>query len=230
MKHGKRILLLSLLPGCLCLPVWTVHAQDHAFFRDIAGTVEVKAPGSSVWESAAPGDIIENNTLISTGFRSSAVVALGNSIIMIRPVTRLSLEEIIRRQNDEQTRLYLQAGRIRAEVHPPPEGRCDFTVRSPIATASVRGTSFEFNTENLRVDEGQVAYSLDNGRRTFVAAGEISYVDETGNNLVSPFEAAAELLAPALPPGSGSGNPLGDLAPRIMPPGDAAVKVGFGWD
>lgn len=132
-------------------------------------------------------------------------------------------------------KLYLQTGRIRVEVNPPAGGTSNFTVRSPVVTASVRGTSFEFDTENLKVDEGQVLYSLTNGRGTRVAGGGTSYVDETNNTVISPFVAAAELLSPALPPGSGSGNPVGNRTPTILPPlgvdfGIADATVGFGWD
>jgi hypothetical protein len=65
-----------------------------------------------------------------------------------------------------------------------------------------------------------------------VAAGEMSYVNETDNTVVSPFEAAAELLAPALPPGSGSGSPAGDHTPviKIKPPEGADAGIGFIWD
>jgi hypothetical protein len=57
----------------------------------------------------------------------------------------------------------------------------------------------------------------------------MSYINETDNTVASPFEAAAELLAPALPPGSGSG-PAGDHAPVIKPPDGADMGIGFSWD
>jgi hypothetical protein len=228
MNYGKQIVVLALvLSGILF--TWNVHAQEPAFFRELSGTVEIKAPGSAVWVSAAAGDRIEKNTLISTGFRSTAVLVLGDSVITVRPVTRLSLEEIIKNQGGEQVNLYLQTGRIRAEVKPPTGGRTDFTVRSPSATASVRGTAFEFDTENLRVDEGRVVYSLANGRAAAVPAGGMSHVDETNNTVISSFEAAAELLTPAPPSGSGSGGPVGDNAPAILSP-KSDVGVGFGWE
>jgi hypothetical protein len=240
MKYGKQTFAAVLIAGGFFLFSSGLYAQDihvqdtaareAAFFRETSGTVEIKAPGSTVWASAAAGDRVENNTLISTGFKSIAVLVLGNSIIIIQPVTRLSLEEIVRDQNGERVNLYLQTGRVRAEVKPPVSGKTDFTVRSPVATASVRGTSFDFDTENLRVDEGRVQYSHDNGRSTSIPAGGMGYVDETNNTVISPFAAAAELLSPALPVGSGSGGPAGDQAPVILPPPVVDVGVGFEWD
>jgi hypothetical protein len=231
MKCEKRIFVSVFVLSGIFLLTPRLHAQETASFREVTGTVEIKAPGSTAWTGAAAGDRIGRDTLISTGFKSSAVILLGNSVIMVQPVTRLSLEEIIRNQDGEQVMLYLQTGRIRAEVNPPVGGTSDFTVRSPIATASVRGTSFEFDTENLIVDKGQVLYSLTNGRGTPVAGGGMSYVDETNNTVISPFAAAAELLSPALPPGSGSGSPVGDRTPAITPTQPlGAAKVSFGWD
>jgi hypothetical protein len=217
--------------------VRSLPAQEAAFFREVNGTVEVRASGSAAWVNAAVGDRIERNTVVSTGFKSTTVVVVGDSVITIRPVTRLSLEEIIRNKDGEQVNLYLQTGRIRADVKPPAGGKTDFTVRSPTATASVRGTSFEFDTESLRVDEGRVQYSLANGRHVYVAEGGMSYVDETNNTVVGSFEAVAELLVPALPPGSGSGSPTGDNAPavtpvvpEVLPPSGADVEIGgFDW-
>jgi hypothetical protein len=205
------------------------EAQGIAFFREISGTVETRAADSQVWVSAVAGGRIEKNTLVSTGFKSSALIELGNSTITVRPLTRLSLEEIIKKEDGEQVNLYLQTGRVRADVNPPAGGKVDFTVRSPSVTASVRGTLFEFDTDNIRVYEGQVQYSSANGQSVLVAEGGTSRVDETNNTVVNPFIAAGELLVPALPAGGESGNSLGDTAPVTTPMG-SPVGIDIGWD
>jgi hypothetical protein len=226
-RFKEQFFALVLVSGVLFAR--SLQAQESAFFREINGTVEIKAPGSELWIKAAAGDRIEKNTLVSTGFKSTAIIALGDSLITVRPVTRLSLEEIARDQNNEQVNLFLHTGRVRADVKPPAGGSSNFTVRSPIATASVRGTSFEFDTEHLRVDEGRVQYSLDNGRQVYVGGGGISYVDEPTNTVVSPFDAAAELLTPALPAGSGLAGTTGDSSPAVLPLA-GGVEFGYGWD
>jgi hypothetical protein len=222
MKYVMCVLLVVTAGGFL-------YAQS-AFFREVSGTVEVRAPGSPAWVKAAKGDAIGKDTIISTGFKSTASISLGNSTLTVRPLTRLSLEEIIQNQNGEQVNLYLQTGRVRAEVNPPSGGTVDFSVRSPSVTASVRGTSFDFDTENIRVEEGRVQYSLPNGRQVYVDEQERSYVDGANNRVASPFEAAREDVTPGLPPGSGSGNPAGDNAPVISAPTNGNAGVGFGWD
>ncbi|MDR1903933.1 MAG: FecR family protein [Treponema sp.] len=233
MKNALFVLIFVMAGGFLYAQGTDTPAS--AFFRDLSGTVETRYSGSAVWVNAAKGDSIGKDTIISTGFRSTAVISLGNSTLTVRPLTRLSLEEIIRNQNGEQVNLYLQTGRVRAKVNPPSGGTVDFTIRSPSVTASVRGTSFDFDTENIRVEEGQVLYSLANERQVYVDEGERSYVDEVNNRVTSPFDAAREDAAPGLPPGNGSGNPAGDNAPVIIPPvlsspQDGSASVGFGWD
>jgi hypothetical protein len=229
-KAAKQIpVLLLALAGILLFPR-SLHAQEEtAFFRDLSGTVDIKTPGSEIWVKAAAGDRIEKNSVISTGFRSNAIVVVGNSVITVRPLTRLSLEEIVRNQGSERVEVFLQTGRVRADVKPPGEGQTSFTVRSPVATASVRGTSFEFDTERLTVAEGRVQYSLASGRQVSVANGGAGYVNESGTVITNSFEAAVELLVPAAPPGSASGGPLGDTAPIITPPG-TATGLSFEWD
>jgi hypothetical protein len=228
MKNVLFVLIFVMAGGFLYAQGTDTPAS--AFFREVNGTVETKAPGSAVWVDAAKGNTIEKDTIISTGFKSTAVISLGNSFLTIRPLTRLSLEAIIENQNGEQVNLYLQTGRGRAKVNPPSGGTVDFTIRSPSVTASVRGTGFDFDTENIRVEEGRVLYSLANGRQVSVDEGERSYVDEVNNRVASPFDAALQDAAPGLPPGSGSGNPAGDTAPVISAPASGNAGVGFGWD
>jgi hypothetical protein len=145
---------------------------------------------------------IEKTARISTGFKSSAVIALGNSTITVRPLTRLTLEEIARLQDTEEAGLYLGTGRVRAEVAPPSGGKIDFTVRSPMATASVRGTTFDFDTVNLRVLEGRIRYTTPSGSLALVRGGERSTVNERSNSVSAPRTETVLAFTPSLPPGS----------------------------
>jgi hypothetical protein len=76
---------------------WNAFAQDvQARFLTITGTVEVQRRGGG-WAPAAEGDVVDADTIISTGFKSSASLSLGNSTIQVRPLTRLTLMEITQR-------------------------------------------------------------------------------------------------------------------------------------
>jgi len=68
----------------------------------------------------------------------------------------------------------LQSGRVRVDVNPPAGSKASVSVSSPSATASVRGTSFYFDTMNVRVREGTVAFKGNTGYTVQVGAGSFS--------------------------------------------------------
>lgn len=173
-------------------------AEDSlAVMKDVKGRVELKAPDGD-WGPAVAGAALAKDTMISTGFNSQATVALGGSVLTIKPITRLTLEDIVRQEGNESVSLYLLAGRVKAEVHPPVGGKTDFKVKSPTATASVRGTEFEFDAVNLDVADGVVSFSgASGGPAVQVARGETSYVNENGAATVA---VTAEALAATPPP------------------------------
>jgi hypothetical protein len=171
----KLFVFVLLLAG-----IGNIFAQDRAaIVLEVQGTVEIQDGVSAEWRAAAPGDSIGKNAVISTGFKSSVLIVLGDSHLSIRPLTRLTLEELVQGDTAEEVRLYLRTGRVRVDVRPPAEARIDFTVRSPAVTASVRGTSFEFDTRHLYVDNGQVLMEGGGGQMVYVDAGQRSYVEES---------------------------------------------------
>ncbi|WP_038078338.1 FecR family protein [Treponema primitia] len=175
-------------------------AQTLAVILDVSGNVEIKAPGAE-WVPAVVGQQLENTAMISTTFKSTARISLGNSVLTVRPLTRVTLEELREDTGNERAALHLQTGRIRADVTPPSGGKTDFTVRSPIATASVRGTSFEFDGRRLAVAEGRVRLSGRDRTGVYVSAGhEVITNTATGRTPIAA-EAAQEVLSPALPAG-----------------------------
>jgi hypothetical protein len=199
-----------------------------AVIQDLNGTVEIKASGSPAWIPALPGQELELDTVVSTGFKSAAFIRLGDSSITVQPLTRLTVKELAAAANADRVDIHLRAGRIRAEVKPPGGGRSvSFTVRSPIATASVRGTAFDFDTVNLSVAEGTVSFSGADNTAVYVAAGQSSSPDPVSGRTAAPVETAA-VSAPPLPPG------VEDIAPApsaviFGPAAEAPVNVGIRW-
>ncbi|MDR1411760.1 MAG: FecR family protein [Spirochaetaceae bacterium] len=210
---------------------WGAFAQSGpARFIEVRGTVEIQDAGSAEWRAASPGDFIGKNTVVSTGFKSSALISLGDSRLSVRPLTRLTLEELIQRDSTEEINVYLRTGRIRAEVRPPPGMHSDFTVRAPMATASVRGTDFEFDTTHLYVDSGLVLMEGAGGQTVYVDAGQRSYVDESSQRVMPPFEAEAALLSPVLSELANTGSDTGSYGPEITAPGDvSALGIETEW-
>jgi hypothetical protein len=194
----------------------------------MAGTVELKPDGLADWIPAKTGDTIAVSTVISTGFKSTALISIGNSSLLVRPLTRLSLEELLSQDGTEMVRLGLRIGRLRVEVSPPIGSKADFTIRTPIATASVRGTAFDIDTLNLRVSEGTVRYegALDRAARpVLVNAGQVTWVDSGGGGALNPLEAAeASRSLPAIP-GADSAPEPDTGARQEAPRGSLSVVI-----
>jgi hypothetical protein len=78
--------------------------------------------------------------------------------------------------------------------------KSSFTVISPIATASVRGTSFFFDTMNVRMREGTVVFKGNAGYTVPVPAGSFSGVSAYSMAAVAQDTASAA-VTPASPVG-----------------------------
>jgi len=211
------VILLFLVPA--------LHAQQ-AVIREMAGTVEIKEAGSEIWTAARQGQTLAENAAISTGFRSSAIIALGDSLLTVRPLTRLSVGELSRTQAAEKVELSLQTGRVRAEVKSSGAARTDFTVRGPSATASVRGTDFEFDTVNLSVREGTVSFAGSSGIPVVIDAGRMSFTDESSGRAAPPEETAALELKPQAPVGADAAG-LSGLPSGVTGATELSITVGF---
>jgi hypothetical protein len=166
----------------------TFLSAQEASIREFVGTVEVKTPGASAWRAARTGERISKDTIISTGFGSTALIDLGNSTLLVRPLTRLSLGDLQNIQNNESVILYLETGRVRADVKHPADRKIDFSVQSPMVTASTRGTAFAFDGVNLNVDEGRVYFTGGDGIGVYVGAGHQSVSDPATGKTVGAAE------------------------------------------
>lgn len=183
----------------LVCTVMGVYAQE-AVMKELTGTVELKPAGSAVWEKAVLGQSIAGNTVVSTGFKSYALISIGGSVLNVRPLTRLTVTELSASATTETINVSLQAGRVKAEVKPPSGGmRTSMNVQTPIATASVRGTIFEVDTYELKVIEGTVEFSGASGTPVVVDAGGDSYIDEKTGRVAPPMDTLLTTLKPDLP-------------------------------
>jgi len=171
----KKAIFVLLLIGTA-----TLGFAQKAVIKDLTGTVELKLSGSSDFIPAGVGAEVAQDTIISTGFKSTALVQAGSAVITVRPLTRLTLTEIQALQETENITLSLQSGRVRVDVNPPAGTKTSLSVSSPTATASVRGTSFEFDTRNLRVHSGTVAFMGKWGYQVSVQEGRTSVVTAAG--------------------------------------------------
>jgi hypothetical protein len=106
----KRINILLLL---LALGAGLAGAQTQAVVKSFTGKVEVL---QQAWVPVKAGMKLSMGTTISTGFNSSAVLELGPSVLQVKPLTRLRLNELVAREGTLKTDLFLRVGKVRAEV------------------------------------------------------------------------------------------------------------------
>ena len=202
-----------------------IFAQNGTI-RELSGTVELKNAGTSAFVPAKNGDSVNQDTVISTGFKSSALVELGNTLITVKALTRLTLTEIRAASGTETINVNLQAGRVRVDLNPPSGTRAVMTVKSPIATASVRGTSFEFDTRNLYVNNGTVSFRGNRGSSMMVGTGYSSNINEN-DKAADPLDVKNAKLRPKAPGNTDSGE--GGYKPASSPPqsssGDFSVEI-----
>jgi len=171
----KKILFMLLI---IVSAASAVQAQTVKV-GSVTGKVEVQQPGQS-WQNATSGMIIPANSQISTGFASEAKVIMDNADITVRALTRMSIQEYSTSGDTTTTKLFLGSGKIRTDVKKS-EGKVnDFQIRSPVATAAVRGTSFEFDGIRLTVNEGNVEFFSKTGSKVQVPAGSSSQATEDG--------------------------------------------------
>jgi hypothetical protein len=174
--------------------------QD-AFIDQLTGTVGIKQPEEASFKTAVKGDKLLKDTIIQTSFRSYAIIKIGGTMITVRPLTTLSLTEIQKLDETESLNVNIQAGRVRVEVKPAAGTKASTTLTSPSSVASVRGTDFEFDTNNLYVNEGTVSFVGNNGQNVLVNAGERSQVEQTGQ-VSNPLDEKNKDLMPPSPVGA----------------------------
>jgi len=173
---------------------------QNGVIKDLTGTVELKNANSAVFTEAKAGDVVKQDTVVSTGFKSTALIEIGSTTLTVRPLTRLTLTEIKASSESESLNVNLQSGRVRVDVKPPAGTKAIMTVSSPSATASVRGTSFELDSRNLYVVNGKVAFKGTRGAYTLITAGSESTTDDRGG-AVNPLAFGDAAYKPQMPVG-----------------------------
>ena len=198
---------------CFFLAAFTAYAQSGVI-RELSGTVELRNAGAANFAAASLGARVNEDTVISTGFNSSALIEVGSALIAVRPLTRLSLTEIRSAAGNETLNMNLQAGRIRVDLNPPVGTRASMAVVGPQSTASVRGTTFEIDILNIDVEYGAVRFRGNNSRtHEFVVFGGSGSSLTRQGLAQNPLNTGRSRLNPSRPgvaartsPGSIGGN------------------------
>ena len=141
--------LICLFLFSFLIGTFSFASNEVAIVNSVVGKVEIQL--NENWVQIKNGDILTPGTVISTGFRSSAVLYIGKSLIEVRALTRLTIEEIVEQNQNYNTTMFLDAGNIKADIKKSDNKRVGFKVRTSVATASVRGTSGEIYSDGTLV-------------------------------------------------------------------------------
>jgi len=217
----------TILAFVFVLVALSAFAQNGVI-KDLTGTVELKTANSAVFVAAKAGDIVSQDTVISTAFKSTAIVEIGSAVIAVRPLTRMTLTEIRASSESESLNVSLQTGRIRVDVKPPAGTKAIMTATSPTSTASVRGTSFELDARNLHVISGSVAFKGSRGAFTVITTGFDGTVNQNGG-AVNPLALGDAAYRPQTPVGTQSNAKPTSVAKGTDAP-DQSGGGGFGVD
>jgi len=219
----KKMIIAGLL---MVFFVFAAYSQNGVI-SEFTGDVTLKPAGSSDFIPVTAGSVVAQDTVVSTGFRSTAVITIGTNTINVRPLTRLLLSEIQSSANTEEIKVNLQAGRVRVDVNPPAGTKANFAVQGPSSTASVRGTSFEVDARNLQVIEGKVIYAGSNGFSSAVSAGASGAIAD-GGSAKDPVEILISELTPSAPVGAGMSGET--ISPNIFVSSTSGnVVITPGW-
>lgn len=131
--------------------------------ESVSGKVQVQKGGA--WRDLRVGEVISKGDMIQTGFKSEAVFVISSqnssSKVKISQLSRLTIEQMVENSSGDTTSVYLTTGSVRSEIKKTKDLRTSYTVRSPVATASVRGTEFTvangFGNTQFTTHQGVVA-------------------------------------------------------------------------
>lgn len=136
----KRIIFsVFLLLGSVALFAATETAQNKAEVISFTGKAEYQTDQG--WLPITVGTTLDQGTMISTGFKSSVVLAIGDSRFTVAALSRITIDKLTESDSNYETEMNISTGKLKMDVKAKPGKSTSFTVRSPTATASVRGTS-----------------------------------------------------------------------------------------
>src|SRR5574344_217494 len=190
-----RCFRTALLAATVSVLAVTAASALEATVVSAKGKTEFQANEGGAWQSLAVGAKLSKGAVISTGFKSQLVLKVNESTITVAPLTRMTLEQVVAKPTKDETRVFLDTGSIKADVKHTADRRTGFTVRSPVATASVRGTI-------VGADVGfkNTSFSCDRGS-----------VGVRKNAVLAKKQVASAAEDEATPPAQGNGNNVADI-------------------
>lgn len=139
----------------IAISIMAVCATANIFCQEVivtavTGKVEVSKNGSE-WTALAVGDKVSRGDTVSTGFRASVAFDYKTSNqstkIELGALTRVSFDELLSQGDADNVQLAIKTGSIKTTADREEGKRISFTVKTPVAVSSVRGTQFSMATD-----------------------------------------------------------------------------------
>ena len=183
----SKIYLFPLL-ALFLFPVTAFSQHLQAVVKEFSGKVEVKQLDQE-WQPVRLNMIVSEGATVSTGFASRLLLAFGQTQIAVRPLTRMLVRELMKRDSTNVTSLDLPVGKVNVSVKAASGEKNDFTIRGPASTAAVRGTEFNFDANiDDQVDglDGHVLLSSNiTGQTIHIGPGMFGAIGDNGRLVLS---------------------------------------------
>lgn len=118
-----------------------VYAAD---VKVVSVTGKCEYENNGVWEPLTEGQVLSQGAKIQTGFKSELILSLTssseNSTLTVAQLSRMTIDQLFSSDTLDKTNVYMDTGTVKAEINKTEDNKVNFTVTSPYATASVRGT------------------------------------------------------------------------------------------
>ncbi len=137
MKLSLKKLLISLFISITAITTANAAVMQATVLSAKGKTEVQKGTG---WVPLKAGSVLNKGDVIQTGFKSELILKIKNTTVTVAPLSRITIEQLAEKGNKDDTRLFLDTGSLKSDVKKTEDRRVGFTVRSPVATASVRGT------------------------------------------------------------------------------------------
>ncbi|MBR5402198.1 MAG: FecR domain-containing protein [Treponema sp.] len=149
----SKLFVMLLLAGMFCSSVFAASAK----VTYVKGKVEVSR--GNAWVAIKVGDEIKESETISTGFQSEARLNYNGSVMAVPALSRVTLETLQTSSTKDTVSIKVDTGAVRSKVTHTDGKRIEYSARTSVAVASVRGTDFSvFCNGRARVFEGAIAY------------------------------------------------------------------------
>jgi hypothetical protein len=165
----KRFVVIIMLVSVIIVQS---YGDIAATIKEVSGKVEIKTVKKG-WVKAEQGMTLEKGTMISTGFNSQAVVELGPSLVIAKPLTRMTIEELVEKEGTIKTELFLNVGKIQAEVRSGEGLKNDFKLKSAVSTAAVRGSIVIFDGRKIQFLSGYGVATNMFGQKRYMSKGDV---------------------------------------------------------